>query len=611
LAGTPGEHTPAQSGTASPDKVGSKRDEDPPSPNKRISFADNHSKTASKRDDASLNGSQRDAVDEKGSVITLGNIGRRSISSVTTGGKDPGDDRVQADKDADASHGSHASSRSHDLGGFEADLGDKDGESSVISEASDGWGPWIEKPVKIFVEGDTLGEIAAIKAGCRAIATLRARTNCELCTLSSKAVEELSETFPQLEAELMISAARADYSLCAFLATTVLFAEAGVELISAVSTKLQRIKCEPGEQLITLGTASKGLFVVYSGCCDCLITDPEDPSARRNVATKMPGEVFGELSLLEPQKKTAADVVAGEGTEVLLLTPDNYTELQLDHVEFRRLLVSTMPSYATYNFFFELPLFRNATHEFIEELSRLTKQENHQAGATLQHASKAAGGACFVQKGQLSADADGLKPMALHEGMVFGLETILEREACWTVIAQTDVQLWRLAEEDCKALVSAYEFLFAEAEADFSKSMLEAGAADLDKKPDLSLEVDLGAADAGAEMSLTGGPAVMSAPLNQRLLVIQSSIVSMNREFGGLIKGLEAKVFEHIEQNDRRRQKTLDLLLERVQAMTDASDHPQRGPRANSRVSFAKRGGGGSGDGGGRRSNQYPIVREE
>lgn len=154
--------------------------------------------------------------------------------------------------------------------------------------------------------------------------------------------------------------------------------------------------------------------------------------------------------MLEPGRPTAADVVAGDGTEVLLLTPEDYLELQQDHIEFRRLLVSTMPSYATYNFFFQQQLFREAPHEFLQQLLQLVTLEDHNAGATLQHVTKNGGGLWFVQKGHLTAQADSLKPIELDVGACFGLEVLLGKRAKWTVTAQTDVQLWRLPIESCQ-----------------------------------------------------------------------------------------------------------------------------------------------------------------
>ena len=215
-------------------------------------------------------------------------------------------------------------------------------------------------------------------------------------------------------------------------------------------TRALRRRCEVGQHLISLGTASVGLFIVRRGVCHCLIADPQSPGGRKNVATKRPGEVFGELSLLEPGRPTAADVVAGEDTEVLLLTPGDFAELSLEHIEFRRHLASSMPSYATYNFFFEQPLFRQAPHEFIQELLRLAKLEDHNAGSVLQHAQAEGNGLWFVQKGQLFATADGGKSITLEEKMCFGLESVVSKAVRWTVCAQTDTQLWHLTQSDCK-----------------------------------------------------------------------------------------------------------------------------------------------------------------
>eukprot|EP00966_Prymnesium_polylepis_P146463 3382552-Prymnesium_polylepis.1 len=56
-----------------------------------------------------------------------------------------------------------------------------------------------KKVVKIFDEGDSVGEIAALlQPGCKATGTIRARTACEVCTLSSTVVEQLAKAYSEL-----------------------------------------------------------------------------------------------------------------------------------------------------------------------------------------------------------------------------------------------------------------------------------------------------------------------------------------------------------------------------------------------------------------------------
>mmetsp|Transcript_32257 Transcript_32257/g.84244 ORF Transcript_32257/g.84244 Transcript_32257/m.84244 type:complete len:1109 (+) Transcript_32257:1714-5040(+) len=443
------------------------------------------------------------------------------------------------------------------------------------------------KLVKIYREGDSLGETAALHPGAKPTAAIRARTACELCTLSSAAVQELMLSFPELEEELRQHEAASDYTLCTFLSTnTALFADADVELVTAAARALEPIQCEPGQQLITMGSASVGLFIVFGGECPCLIADPEDPSARKTVATKRPGEIFGELALLEPGRATAADVVAGEHTEVLLLTPDKYAELQAEHSEFRRLLVSTMPSYATYNFFFELPIFRNASHEFLQELLGLVKQEQHNAGTVLQQAAKDGSAAYFVQKGQFSATADSFKPVTLKEGNYFGLECAVGMPTSRNVVAQMDVQVWRLSSEDCQALAAKHSFFKEEAEALHSRGMLDAAFPERENADD---EPE-GAAGAQDASDMNGS---FNGQLDQRMRLMQSTMLSMNREFQTRLDGLESKVFDTIEHNDRRRQKTLEAMLDRINLIAESvalGEHPSRATRS-SRVSFAPKQG--------------------
>eukprot|EP00966_Prymnesium_polylepis_P023653 544423-Prymnesium_polylepis.2 len=155
-----------------------------------------------------------------------------------------------------------------------------------------------------------------------------------------------------------------------------------------------------------------------------------------------------------------------------------------------------MPSYATYNFFFEMPLFRTASHEFIQWLFLVGAIGVRGAGVHLSGVSHArrSGRLCLVHPGADQArharDVQrGRDPAArvspvhgrvLHpKGAALGLVGHAkadctrrrpalwargssaargEYEASWTVVAQTNVQVWRLAAAGCAALVAEHPF---------------------------------------------------------------------------------------------------------------------------------------------------------
>ena len=82
------------------------------------------------------------------------------------------------------------------------------------------------------------------------------------------------------------------------------------------------ITCTKRQALITAGCPGQGLFVVRKGECHCEIDiTEEDEKVRKCVKVVKPGDHFGELSLLEPEKGTSAHVLAAnEGDEVLTRT---------------------------------------------------------------------------------------------------------------------------------------------------------------------------------------------------------------------------------------------------------------------------------------------------
>ena len=135
----------------------------------------------------------------------------------------------------------------------------------------------------------------------------------------------------------------------------------------------------------------------------------------KNVATKLPGQHFGELSLLDPGSSTAADVVAAGNATVLLLTPDSFRSICRVHESFKSRLLSSMPAYATYNFFFHMPCFRDAQHDFLLALVKAVQREKFDSGAVVQRMHEQSAGCFFVEKGQLLATAPRYKPSTLRE----------------------------------------------------------------------------------------------------------------------------------------------------------------------------------------------------
>ena len=278
-----------------------------------------------------------------------------------------------------------------------------DDEGAEATEADGG------REICVFRQGTWFGEDCLLHPGSIARVTVRARSDgCNTCRLLADDFKDLIQAFPTFymhveQRDRLVQAAQTRFSLCAFLALgTELFEDAEDDIIEAVGEALSPIVCAPRQQLIAKGTASAGLFIVRSGECHCLIPDPEDATQLKQVATKLPGQHFGELSLLEPGTPTAAHVVAGEHAEVLLLTPSNYEAISREHAKVKGLLLSRMPSYKEYNLFFHMPLFSAATHDFLYALVKATKRRTYESGEVVQSLSDVGGGGFFIERGQVS-----------------------------------------------------------------------------------------------------------------------------------------------------------------------------------------------------------------
>jgi len=389
--------------------------------------------------------------------------------------------------------------------------------------------------------------------------------------------------------------------------STSLFKEADLELIEAVADAVTVIRCTPGQHLIQRGTSAAGLFIVHSGECNCLIPDPEQPSQSKNVATKEPGQHFGELSLLDPSSTTAADVVAAAEATVLLITPSAFKNITLTHEKFKGLLLASTPSYREYNFFFHLPAFSDASHDFLLALVPAVKRVTRDAGAVVQSLNEAPAGAYFVEKGQLLATAPGGRPVALHEGSYFGLETLSTADASADPLQQvqagTDVELLHLPREEAEPLMASFPYLVKVAQAQ-QLALISSGSAPANllgatATGGAASEMVDDAAPPAVTHSRRGSVAVAASELpaadidllTQRISLMQSSIVAMGREMRARIDAIDSSMGEKLERKDRHQSTSLSNISTRLDQLSAANDHPQRaGGRASSRVSFAPRG---------------------
>ena len=391
-----------------------------------------------------------------------------------------------------------------------------------------------ERVAKVFTEGDFFAHNAVLHMGAIAEATVRAVNRCELCVLSGRHFNSLKRSFPELTELLEQDHARSDFALCSFLSSGAdLFSGASVDhaLVQHVASFMQRQHAKEGKHLITLGTPSAGLFIVMRGECNCLIPDPSDPNMRKKVAVKMPGEHFGELSLLEPGELTKADVVAGsDDVEVVLLTPESYNAITRERDELQQLLLEKTPKYLVYNYFFKLKSFADASHETLQDLLKYIQRQKHAAGAVVQRNDAPCEATCFVFTGQLLATADRSAPGTLREGDHFGGEAFSGATPRQQVQAGTDVELFVLKAADGATFAAKHPSM---------RDALGAGVCVEDSNPEPSAAGAQEAA-AGIPLKLGNGAALGNeANLAQHLSFLQTSLVSMSKEFSKRLGDLE------------------------------------------------------------------------
>ena len=272
---------------------------------------------------------------------------------------------------------------------------------------------WAQHNVKVLKEGEAFGELGLLKPMSAAEATLRASADnlnnqCTLYFLPMAAFVELIDEAPGLKAAVERSHGHSALSTCLFLVRSDLLKKSlstdiPIDLVQELAGKLKPMLCSDGQVLIKKGQPAVGLFLVRKGEAHCFIDDPAEPSQLKLVKKIGAGGHFGELSIIEPGRVTAAHVHAiGPATEVLLLTAVRYEEICSRFADFRQMLLASTPQYASFNFFLTSRLLKGgASHELVQAMSKAASLESFVAGATVLKAGEKPKSVYFVQRGRL------------------------------------------------------------------------------------------------------------------------------------------------------------------------------------------------------------------
>src|SRR5712692_1051513 len=111
----------------------------------------------------------------------------------------------------------------------------------------------------------------------------------------------------------------------ALLARVELFAKFDRIALARLAACVEPVAFEVDESVCREGDAADGLYVVVRGTYGVFATDPATGHQGR-IASLTPGDVFGELALLEDEPRTAT-VRAETGGEVLRLDRERFVDL--------------------------------------------------------------------------------------------------------------------------------------------------------------------------------------------------------------------------------------------------------------------------------------------
>lgn len=168
--------------------------------------------------------------------------------------------------------------------------------------------------------GSIFGEMALLNSEPRN-ATVAAVEDCDLLEFDRDALIAASNTVASIARAL--SSFTQERLLNNLMKTAALFKPLDDKQRMDLMRRFLAYDAEPGTALIREGEPGKGLFLVLRGKMEVTRTME---GQKQSVATLLPGDIFGEISLLN-EEPTTASVVAVEKSTVLFLGRDYFRRL--------------------------------------------------------------------------------------------------------------------------------------------------------------------------------------------------------------------------------------------------------------------------------------------
>lgn len=178
----------------------------------------------------------------------------------------------------------------------------------------------VPKEVARLSEGDFFGEIALLADQPRT-ATVRATVDSQVLAFDRTLLRDLIEASPDLLVVLLRFVR--ERLIVTLSETSHLFAPFSALERLALAARFEFLEIDDGLRLIDEGARSPGLFVLLAGEAHAF-------SGGRMVARLLPGDVFGEISLMTGQTSTAEVTAIGKSF-VLFMPKGDFSEIIMTH----------------------------------------------------------------------------------------------------------------------------------------------------------------------------------------------------------------------------------------------------------------------------------------
>ena len=233
-----------------------------------------------------------------------------------------------------------------------------------------------------------------------------------------------------------------------FLASTLLFGQLKPEDLGAVANAMKFIPVEPGRLIIREGDRGEAMFVLFNGRVE--VFHENEAGDEEFVASLGPGDVFGEIALLENTPRTRS-VRALERSQFLVLT----------RADFDRLLVSSLGAKAIKDavqvcaFLRRNALFAEWHPQPLMRASSAFSFRDFKPGETVIEENKPNDSFWLVHEGQFDVRVKGEHRRTLHPGEFCGEISLLRNQPASAQVAAVSAgRCLRLGKDDFLRLVS-------------------------------------------------------------------------------------------------------------------------------------------------------------